>query len=61
VFILEYYFASKLFAAVREAFSNVYPDTGNNITDTVSVACQKCPSCALAATAGFGCKVPYCR
>jgi hypothetical protein len=25
VFILEHYFASKLFAAVREAFSNVYP------------------------------------
>jgi hypothetical protein len=26
VFILELYFASKLFAAVCEAFSNVYPD-----------------------------------
>jgi hypothetical protein len=26
VFILEHYFASKSFAAVREAFSNVYPD-----------------------------------
>jgi hypothetical protein len=26
VFILEYYFASKSFAAVREAFSNAYPD-----------------------------------
>jgi hypothetical protein len=27
VFILEHYFASKSFAAVREAFSNAYPDT----------------------------------
>jgi hypothetical protein len=26
VFILEHYLSSKLFAAVREAFSNVYPD-----------------------------------
>jgi hypothetical protein len=26
VFILEHYLASKSFAAVREAFSNVYPD-----------------------------------
>jgi hypothetical protein len=26
VFILEYYFASKFFAAIREAFSNAYPD-----------------------------------
>jgi hypothetical protein len=26
VFIFEHYFASKLFAAVREAFSNAYPD-----------------------------------
>jgi hypothetical protein len=26
VFILEHYFASKSFAAVREAFSNAYPD-----------------------------------
>jgi hypothetical protein len=26
VFILENYFTSKLFAAVREAFSDVYPD-----------------------------------
>jgi hypothetical protein len=26
VFILEHYFASKLFAAVGEAYSNVYPD-----------------------------------
>jgi hypothetical protein len=26
VFILEHYFASKLSAAVREAFSNAYPD-----------------------------------
>jgi hypothetical protein len=26
VFILEHYFASKLFAAVCEAFSNAYPD-----------------------------------
>jgi hypothetical protein len=26
VFILEHYFASKSFAAVREAFSNSYPD-----------------------------------
>jgi hypothetical protein len=26
VFILEHYFALKSFAAVREAFSNVYPD-----------------------------------
>jgi hypothetical protein len=26
VFILENYFASKSFAAVREAFSNAYPD-----------------------------------
>jgi hypothetical protein len=26
VFILEHYFASKSFAAVPEAFSNVYPD-----------------------------------
>jgi hypothetical protein len=26
VFILEYYFTSKSFAAVREAFSNAYPD-----------------------------------
>jgi hypothetical protein len=26
VFILEHYFASKLYAAVREAFSNAYPD-----------------------------------
>jgi hypothetical protein len=25
-FILEHYFASKSFAAVREAFSNAYPD-----------------------------------
>jgi hypothetical protein len=28
VFILGHYFASKLFAAFREAFSSVYPDTG---------------------------------
>jgi hypothetical protein len=28
VFILEHYFASKSFAAVREAFSNEYPDKG---------------------------------
>jgi hypothetical protein len=27
VFILEHYFAWKLFAAVREAFSNSYPGT----------------------------------
>jgi hypothetical protein len=26
VFILQYYFASELFSAVCEAFSNVYPD-----------------------------------
>jgi hypothetical protein len=26
VFILKHHFASKLFAAVREAFSNAYPD-----------------------------------
>jgi hypothetical protein len=26
VFILEHYFTSKLFAVVREAFSNAYPD-----------------------------------
>jgi hypothetical protein len=26
VFIIEHYFASKSFAAVREAFSNAYPD-----------------------------------
>jgi hypothetical protein len=26
VFIPEHYFASKSFAAIREAFSNVYPD-----------------------------------
>jgi hypothetical protein len=26
VFVLEHYFASKSFAAVREAFSNAYPD-----------------------------------
>jgi hypothetical protein len=26
VFILEHYFQSKSFAAVREAFSNVYPE-----------------------------------
>jgi len=26
VFILEHYFASTSFAAIREAFSNVYPD-----------------------------------
>jgi hypothetical protein len=26
VFILEHYFASKSFAAFREAFSNAYPD-----------------------------------
>jgi hypothetical protein len=26
VFILEHYFASKSFAAVREGFSNAYPD-----------------------------------
>jgi hypothetical protein len=26
VFILDHYFESKLFAAVREAFSNAYPD-----------------------------------
>jgi hypothetical protein len=26
VFILEHYFASKSFAAVREAFNNAYPD-----------------------------------
>jgi hypothetical protein len=26
VFILEHYFASKSFSAVREAFSNAYPD-----------------------------------
>jgi hypothetical protein len=26
VFILEHYFASKSFTAVREAFSNAYPD-----------------------------------
>jgi hypothetical protein len=41
VFILEHYFASKSLAAVREAFSNAYPDkevpnnapTGNKICD----------------------------
>jgi hypothetical protein len=26
VFILEHYFTSKLFAAIREAFHNAYPD-----------------------------------
>jgi hypothetical protein len=26
VFVLEHYFASKSFGAVREAFSNAYPD-----------------------------------
>jgi hypothetical protein len=26
VFILEHYFASKLFATLREAFSNAYPE-----------------------------------
>jgi hypothetical protein len=28
VFILEHYFAPKSFAAVREEFSNAYPDKG---------------------------------
>jgi hypothetical protein len=34
VFILEHYFASKSFGAVREAFSNAYPDKeiANNTT-----------------------------
>jgi len=27
VFILEHYFASKSFAAIREAFNNAYPDS----------------------------------
>jgi hypothetical protein len=54
VFILEHYFASKSFAAVREAFSNAYPDkeVPNKTTihrlvtkfrDTV-FACDKCSS-----------------
>jgi hypothetical protein len=54
VFVLEHYFASKSFAAVREAFSNAYPDkkVPNKTTihraftefrDTGSV-CDKCSS-----------------
>jgi hypothetical protein len=35
VFILEHYFASKSFVAVREAFSNAYPDKGVLIKTTV--------------------------
>jgi hypothetical protein len=34
VFILEHYFASKSFAAVREAFSNAYPDKEVSKTTT---------------------------
>jgi hypothetical protein len=54
VFVLEHYFTSKSFAAVREAFSNAYPDkeVPNETTihplvptfrDTGSVCC-KCSS-----------------
>lgn len=31
MFILKYYFPSKSFTAVREAFSNLYPDKGDEI------------------------------
>jgi hypothetical protein len=54
VFILEHYFASKLFAAVREAFSDAYPDkeVPNKTTihqlvttfrDKEVFVCDKCP------------------
>jgi hypothetical protein len=53
VFILEHYFASKSFVAVREAFSNAYPDKElpnktihrlvTKFRDTGSV-CDKCSS-----------------
>jgi hypothetical protein len=52
VFILEHYFASKSSAAVREAFSNAYPDKEvpnktifrrvNKFRDTGSVCGDKC-------------------
>jgi hypothetical protein len=51
VFILEHYFASKSFAAVREAFSNAYPDkeVSNKtmhrlVTKFPVVVCDKCSS-----------------
>jgi hypothetical protein len=55
VFILEHYFASKSFAAIRKAFSNAYPDkeVPNKTTihqlvtifrDTEVFVCDKCSS-----------------
>jgi hypothetical protein len=54
VFILEHYFASKSSAAVREAFSNAYPDKEvpnepvhrlvTKFRDTGSVCDRKCPT-----------------
>jgi hypothetical protein len=54
VFILEHYFTSKSFAAVREAFSNVYPDKkvpNKTVTHMVTYfrmqevfVCDKCSS-----------------
>jgi hypothetical protein len=54
VFILEHYFASESFAAVRETFSNAYPDkevpnkTAHRLVttfrDTELFVCDKCSS-----------------
>jgi hypothetical protein len=54
VYIFEHYLASKSFAALREAFSNVYPDkevpnkdntpTGNKISGNGKCVCDKCSS-----------------
>jgi hypothetical protein len=54
VFILKHYSASKSFVAVREEFSNAYPDkarakygntqTGNKISDTEAFATENMSS-----------------
>jgi hypothetical protein len=41
VFILEHHFVSKSFAAVREAFSNAYPDKGVPNKTTVHLLVTK--------------------
>jgi hypothetical protein len=40
VFILEHYFASKSSVAIREAFSNAYPDKEVSNKKAVDICCK---------------------
>jgi hypothetical protein len=42
VFIIEYYFARKSFADIREAFSNAYPDKDVTNMTTIQLLVPKC-------------------